>query len=502
MKLNPYKLIFAAALFSLLAAGMAMPAAALAAPAAIQLPSITWPWESETESSVAAESIAPGDYASTMTVGQTQQLSPTVLPENTTDTLCFVSEDETIATVDEGGVVQALSAGSVRIAATAGGVATYYTITVQTDTSTWVSEMDITLSASQILVDGTATVSIQVLPSGATNTDHLVLTSSDPSIATVNSFGKVTGIAPGTAVITATCDNVSASAKITVVSSASSTVSTESISLNTTYLVLKPGSTVALKATVTPSNASQSLTYKTNDSSVAVVSATGVITAMGTGATSIIVSNGTASALVSVIVNQTATAPADDSNGGGASTDEPGDAKDPVVQAIGDAAGTEVTLAQSDVPTLTSDMLNALRTSGKTLVLTADNYTLCIDGAQINNTANELDTALTFETADNGVEFGLNSAAGTLPGDVEITLTGAEADYQRLYLYNSATEKWQYLNSYSDGVIDADTAGRYLLTNETLSFIQINWYFLGAAGVVLLVIVVAYIVLRKRYWFW
>ena len=29
---------------------------------------------------------------------------------------------------------------------------------------------------------------------------------------------------------------------------------------------------------------------------------------------------------------------------------------------------------------------------------------------------------------------------------------------------------WQFLNSYKDGVITADTAGRYLLTNQNLRF--------------------------------
>ena len=51
-------------------------------------------------------------------------------------------------------------------------------------------------------------------------------------------------------------------------------------------------------------------------------------------------------------------------------------------------------------------------------------------------------------------------------------------------------------------MITTDTAGRYLLTNETLTFIHVNLYALAAAGVALLAIVVVYIVVKKRYWFW
>ena len=53
-----------------------------------------------------------------------------------------------------------------------------------------------------------------------------------------------------------------------------------------------------------------------------------------------------------------------------------------------------------------------------------------------------------------------------------------------------------------DGVITADTAGRYLLTNQNLRFGDINWTFFIAGGAVLVVIAVAYIAFKKRYWFW
>lgn len=489
------KLALCAAALGLLAAGAALPAAAAPAQtaAAIQLPSISWPWDTK----VAAESIETGDYAATMTVGETQQLSPVLTPEDTTDTVSFASEDESIAAVSSSGLVQAVAAGTVRVAAAAGDAVTYYTITVQPDSSTLVSEMDITLAANQIAVGDTTQVSVQVLPSNATNTSELTLSSSDPSVATVNSFGKVTGVAAGTATITASCGSVSASAKITV---SSSTASSESITLNTNYVVLKPGGTATLKASVSPSSAVQSVTYKTGDSSVAAVSSAGVITATGTGATSIIVSNGTASALVTVIVNRAATA-----SSAGTSADTPAEdptTTDPAVQAIESAAGSEVTLQQSEVPTLTSDILNALRTSGKTLIVDAGSYTLRIDGAALASTSAELSTELSFASSDLGMEFELTSSTDSLPADIEISLTGDAASYKRLYLYNSASGKWQYLNSYADGTITADTTGRYLLTNQTLNTIQVNWYFIGAAGVVLVAIIVAYIVFKKRYWFW
>ena len=49
-----------------------------------------------------------------------------------------------------------------------------------------------------------------------------------------------------------------------------------------------------------------------------------------------------------------------------------------------EADGTdEVTFAQREVPTITGEMLNALRLNGKTLVVEADNYTIRIDNGRV-----------------------------------------------------------------------------------------------------------------------
>lgn len=217
------------------------------------------------------------------------------------------------------------------------------------------------------------------------------LSSSDPAVATVNNFGKVTGVAPGTATITATCGDVNASATVKVVNSG---VDRQSIDLNTSYVVLKPGASRTITGKVTPSSASQSLTFKSNDTKVATVSAKGVITAVGTGATSIVVSNGTASASVTVIVNRNASS---SGNGGGSTDGNNGEViTDPVVEAI-EADGTdEVTFAQREVPTITGEMLNALRLNGKTLVVEADNYTIRIAGRDVKSTSAQVSTALSF----------------------------------------------------------------------------------------------------------
>ena len=481
MKLNLKMLAVSAALLGLLAAGAALPASAagpLNAAAALSLP-----W-----SAAAVESVETGTYASTMTVGTQQQLSPVILPAKAARkaTVTFMSNDSTIVNVTSEGVAQAVGVGTAQVIASADGVSCVYTITTELDESMIVKEMDITLASGTIAVGETTSLSLGVLPSSASNYANVSLSSSDPAVATVNNFGKVTGVAPGTATITATCGDVSASATVKVVNSGADR---QSIDLNTSYVVLKPGASRTITGKVTPSSASQSLTFKSNDTKVATVSAKGVITAVGTGATSIVVSNGTASASVTV-------------NGGGSTDDSNGEViTDPVVEAI-EADGTdEVTFAQRELPTITSEMLNALRLNGKTLVVEADNYTIRIAGRDVKNTSAQVSTALSFAPSEYGVTFTLNGGEA-LPGVVQVEMTGDNAVYTRVYLHNALKGKWQFLNSYKDHVLEADTAGEYLLTTQNLRFAHVDMTFFIAGLVVIVGIIIAYIVIKKRYWFW
>ena len=486
------KRLAAALLLAALTAGAALPAGA------IKLPS--WPFKH-----VDVESIDPGAYDAEMIVGTTQQLKPTVYPENASDPeVTFASDDISIVQVADNGLIGAASVGTARVSATADGVTIYYDITVLPDPSTVVSDMDAALAVEgELAVGEVANISVSVSPSSAAATATVSFASSNEAVATVNNFGRVTAVGKGSATITVTCGDIVRTVGVTVY------IPTDGIHLNTNYLVLKPGDTAQITGSVTPSTAPQGLTFRSSDTSVAIVNGAGLVTAVGTGSTSIVVSNGDSSSMVTVIVNQggapgggSASSGGASSSGGGASS-QPEASDDPVIQQINDAQGTLVNLNQADVPTITSAMLDALRRTGKQMSVTGEGYILTVNGADIRNTQNELSTAVAFapSASEDGVEFTLNEG-GAMPCTVSLTLTGSNAGYSRLYLYNQATGQWQYLNSYADGVVTTDTAGRYLLTNDTLTFIHMNIYALAAAGVVLVAIVVVYIAVKKRYWFW
>ena len=131
--------------------------------------------------------------------------------------------------------------------------------------------------------------------------------------------------------------------------------------------------------------------------------------------------------------------------------------------------------------------------------MVGDGYTLNVSGKEVKSTTSEIDTAITFTESEEGLEFELDNGR-TLPCAVQLELD--VSTYSRLYLYNTISNKWQFLNSYKDGTITADTAGSYLLTNQNLRFTNINWTFFIAAGALTVVCLIVYIAVKKRYWFW
>lgn len=185
---------------------------------------------------------------------------PVVSPSYSTDSVVFLTDDSSVLTVSSSGVVQAVGVGTATVTAAAGNQICAYTIVVSMDSSMIVTEMDLSLSSNTIYVGNSVSASLQVRPSSASNYATVTLTSSNEKIATVNSFGRVTGVAPGKATITATCGSVVATT-VTVLalptdsstgtSGTTSNNSGQVITPNTNYIVLKPGATRTITAKAT-----------------------------------------------------------------------------------------------------------------------------------------------------------------------------------------------------------------------------------------------------------
>ena len=157
-----------------------------------------------------------------MAVGDTNTLVATVAPFDATDkSIVWHSSDEAVATVDENGKVTALTSGTAIITATAsnGSVASCVVNVSSIGINLNHTELNVVIGYSKDLV-------VTITPDYTVN-KAIFWSSSDPTVASVDSNGKVTAHKKGTAVITATHISSGTTAVCTV------TVSTFELSFST-----------------------------------------------------------------------------------------------------------------------------------------------------------------------------------------------------------------------------------------------------------------------------
>ena len=154
----------------------------------------------------------------TMNIGGTKTLSITAfVPEYATASANFSSSNTDVATVNKNGVITAKAIGDAVITATIGEVEKSCTVHVIAVTVNSISfsnaEANLTLGSSLQLAP-------TVDPAEAATQYTIGYESDNESVATVDAAGKVTSVAIGDAVITATIDNQSAQITIHVVAAA------------------------------------------------------------------------------------------------------------------------------------------------------------------------------------------------------------------------------------------------------------------------------------------
>lgn len=146
-------------------------------------------------------------------------IEATVTPEDATDVVIeYSSSDEAIATVDNTGYITAIAAGEAdvtAIIADTGLAATCHVIVTPA-----IESMDMSKSSMTMKPGATGTLSVAVSPEDA-DISGMTWTSTDEAVATVDQEGNVTAVADGTATITATIGNTSATCDVTVSSKSS-----------------------------------------------------------------------------------------------------------------------------------------------------------------------------------------------------------------------------------------------------------------------------------------
>lgn len=433
--------------------------------------------ESET---ISVTDLDLGDCPTTLEIGTSQLLSVTVIPTDATDnTFTYKSSNKKVVTVNEIGRITGVGLGKANITVTCGKVSKAFTLEVTEKSDQEIPAEDIEISdyEEELEVDKTMTLSAKVLPTDATETE-LVYESSDETIATVNSSGEVKALKEGAVTITITAGKVKKQIKLTIITP------TSGIVVNETYLVLQSGETFSLSAKAQPAQAPQGITYRTSDSKVAAVSSQGLVTAVASGNSSILVSNGESITAVTVIVNEPMSEEKEDTAQVTKTSEE-------------EQYPNELTV--SEYACITEEMLKYYYEWKEIVTIQGEGYTYSFRGEDMVNYHNEFHTELNFIESGKGVAFALNDGK-PLFGPVQLRIDNKEKGY--LYLYNEGKEKYELLQEGDFTNITLDTPGTYLITDKKLGNGGFSIFIIAGSAGIVLILAGVYIVIKKKYWFW
>ncbi|MEO8333655.1 MAG: Ig-like domain-containing protein [bacterium] len=199
-------------------------------------------------------------------------------------TIVWTSANTNVATVSSTGLVTAVAGGTAAITATSEGVTGTKTIVVPP-----VATVTLAAPITSLIPQQTSQVvaTLRDASSAPTTNRSTIWTSTAPSVAMVSSNGLVTGLAIGTAVITATAEGKSGTVTITVIQP-----TVASIQINATHTQLLLSQTSQL-STIIMDNAGRATTtvtptWTSSDPVKATISTTGVITAVGGGTSAVV----------------------------------------------------------------------------------------------------------------------------------------------------------------------------------------------------------------------
>ncbi len=243
-------------------------------------------------------------------VGTTVQLSDTledasgnVLPGRP---VTWATDNAAVASVDQTGLVTARATGVAHISANVPASTGQAAVSGQaTVTVTLIPVAAITISATTTSVFVGQTIQLLGIPTDSTGAPLIgrVVTwqSLNTGVATVSSTGIVTGVAPGSATIQATCEGKTATVGITV-----SKVPVSSVLLSPAVFSLLVNGTQQLTAQVTDAQGhvvqGAQVTYSVKNAT-ATVSASGLVTAVNPGTDTIVGTSGGASGIAIVTIS-------------------------------------------------------------------------------------------------------------------------------------------------------------------------------------------------------
>lgn len=252
------------------------------------------PVESGADIEVTKFKVTGAEYITLYSRGETTEVVYVIDPSDAKNSIQWESSDETIATVSDYGVISARRGGTCTVTGTCGDASITVYVTCDFTVPSTVLDMnyeDVTMNhEGQTLA---LAIDYDLTSDQVKNT---VWESSDESVATVDDEGNVTAVADGTAVITASIAEYTASCIVRCVNvtgnkGANSSESEYVINYEDVTLSRK-GEYFQLTLKSVVGNDVPDFTWKSSDTKIATVDSKGVVTAVANGTCKITTSIG------------------------------------------------------------------------------------------------------------------------------------------------------------------------------------------------------------------
>jgi clostripain len=218
-----------------------------------------------------------------LVTGEEKLLSAFILPEGISQEITWSSRDPAVASVNSQGLVKALTVGSTVITACSSADASksaYCVVDVEASGSA--ASVSVNPAMATIRVEETIALTAEV--SNLSNT-AVSWSSNDPSIATVDEEGKVTGVAAGSAVILAFSMADNSAIGTAIISVLPREQFIPPIAVVPSNIEILVDESFTLQAEIQPSV--RTITWESRDPIVAVVDETGIVRGIAPGTTEI-----------------------------------------------------------------------------------------------------------------------------------------------------------------------------------------------------------------------
>lgn len=235
-----------------------------------------------------------------MNKGTTTTLVATINPNDTTEdtTKKWESSNTNVVTVDENGMVTAVGRGRAEVTVTVGNKTATATIEVLVP----ITSVQINKDKVEVVKNQTVILSAIINPSDTTEDTTVTWESDDPSIATVDENGVVTGKSEGVVVIRGTLQNgMEISSEVTV-----TIIPVDSISFEDKEMTVLKGKETLLNVLINPSNATEieNIYWESSDDTIITVDENGRIKGLKAGTATITAKMGNLSCSIDVTIEE------------------------------------------------------------------------------------------------------------------------------------------------------------------------------------------------------